>query len=177
MPSDPFIGEIYMSGINFAPNGYLSCVGQLLSIAQNTALFALLGTTYGGDGRTTFGLPDLRGRVPIGQGTAPGLSAYNLGQVGGSETVTLNTAQIPAHNHGLNAYDTVGDTASPNGSSLANTATLDKDYIKNPGANSTVSLAASSIATAGGNQPHSNIQPYLTVNYYIAIVGVFPTRG
>ena len=128
MPSEPFLGEISMSGFNFAPRGYAFCAGQLLSISQNTALFVLLGTTFGGNGQTTFALPDLRGRVPMGEGSGPGLTPKTLGEVSGAETTTLTTNQIPQHNHSLNAVSDAGDTSSPANAFLANSGALDKEY-------------------------------------------------
>src|SRR5262247_1539362 len=124
--SEPFLGQIQPFGFNFAPTGWATCDGQILSIAQNTALFSLLGTTFGGNGQTTFGLPDLRGRVPIGQGQGPGLANYTLGQTGGQETVTLITSQMPQHTHSLVGVTEAGDTNVPTGAFLANTGALDK---------------------------------------------------
>ena len=175
MPSEPFIAEIFMGGMNFAPRGYALCQGQILSIAQNTALFSLLGTTFGGNGQTTFALPDLRGRVPMGWGQGPGLSSRTLGETGGTETTTLIISQIPAHNHTLNALPASGNTSDPTGNYLANTGPLDKEYL-NSGASLTP-MAANSISPAGGSQPHNNIQPYLVLNFYIALEGIFPSRN
>ena len=174
MPSEPFIGEIFMGGYNFAPRGYALCQGQLLSISQNTALFSLLGTTYGGNGQTTFALPDLRGRVPMGWGQGPGLSPNSLGQVSGTETVTLLVTQMPAHNHLVNAVSEPGDGSSPQGTFLANSGALDKEY---KATGTMVNMNANAVAPAGGSQPHSNMQPYLVLNIYIAIEGIFPSRN
>ena len=174
MPSEPFIGEIFMGGYNFAPRGYALCQGQLLSIAQNTALFSLLGTTYGGNGQTTFALPDLRGRVPMGWGQGPGLSPNSLGEVSGTETVTLLVTQMPAHNHLINAVSEPGDGSSPQGTFLANSGALDKEY---KATGTMVNMNANAVAPAGGSQPHSNMQPYLVLNIYIAIEGIFPSRN
>lgn len=174
MPLDPFISEIFMGGLNFAPRGYALCQGQIMSIAQNTALFSLLGTTYGGNGQTTFALPDLRGRVPMGQGQGPGLTSRTLGEVGGAENVTLLTTQIPSHNHQFNAVSDAGDTSAPSGAYLANTGALDKEY-KTSG--TIVQMNPSSVGATGGSQPHSNIQPYLVLNFYIATEGIFPSRN
>jgi microcystin-dependent protein len=174
MPAEPFIGEIFMSGFNFPPRGYAFCQGQILSIAQNTALFALLGTTFGGNGQTTFALPDLRGRVPMGQGQGPGLTSRTLGEVSGTETVTLLSTQMPAHNHALNAVSEAGDASAPAGAFLANTGALDKEYK----ATGTLSpMNAQAVGISGGNQPHNNLQPYLVLNFYIALEGIFPSRN
>lgn len=174
MPNEPYLAEIYIGGMNFAPRGYAACQGQLLSIAQNTALFSLLGTTFGGNGQTTFALPDLRGRVPMGDGQGPGLSAHTLGEVGGVETVTLIATEIPAHSHSLNAVTEAGNTSVPTGAYLANTGALDKEY-RPTGTPAVMNAAA--IGNAGGNQPHNNLQPYLVLNFYIALVGIFPSRN
>lgn len=174
MPNEPFIGEIFMGGYNFAPRGYATCQGQILSIAQNTALFSLLGTTYGGNGQTTFALPDLRGRVPMGEGQGPGLSSRTLGETAGSESVTLLQNQMPAHNHLMNAVSEPGDLSTPQGAYLANTGALDKEY-KTTG--TVVNMNTNMVAAAGGSQPHNNIQPYLVLNIYIAIEGIFPSRN
>ena len=171
---DPFIGEIIMFGGNFAPRGWALCDGQLLPISQNTALFSILGTTYGGDGRTTFALPDLRGRVAIHEGNGPGLSDYRLGQKGGTEHVTLTTAQIPSHSHNLGADSAAGTSNVPTNNILANTGGFDNEYSTN---NPNTNLKSSAISNTGGGQSHTNIQPYLAVNYIIALVGVFPSRS
>jgi microcystin-dependent protein len=174
MPSEPFIGEIYMGGMNFAPRGFATCQGQILSIAQNTALFSLLGTTFGGNGQTTFALPDLRGRVPMGWGQGPGLSPRTLGEVGGSETVTLLTTQMPAHNHGFNAVSDAGDTSAPSGAFLANTGALDREY---KASGTSVQMNPAAVGAAGGSQPHDNLPPFLVLNFYIAVEGIFPSRN
>lgn len=180
---NPFLGGIYLVGFNFAPVGYAMCNGQLMSITQNTALFSLLGTFYGGDGVTTFGLPDLRGRLPIHQGQGPGLSLYSVGQVGGQENVTLITSQLPAHTHGLQAVASAGTTSLPTGAYLApgpSTGSGPNATSLNTYTATTtplVNLNAASIQTAGGGQPHNNIQPYLCVTYIIAMQGIFPSRN
>lgn len=174
MPSEPFIAEIYMGGMNFAPRGYATCEGQILPIAQNTALFSLLGTTFGGNGQTTFALPDLRGRVPVGQGQGPGLTARTLGEVSGEEAVTLTVPAMPAHSHGLNAVSEAGDTSSPAGAYLANTGALDKEY-KTTG--TAVAMNSGAVGVAGGSQPHNNMPPYLVLTFYIAMEGIFPSRN
>ncbi|HEY0548649.1 MAG TPA: tail fiber protein [Verrucomicrobiae bacterium] len=172
--SEPFIGQLILVGFNFAPRGYAFCQGQLLSIAQNTALFSLLGTTFGGNGQTTFGLPDLRGRVPNGQGQGPGLSNYSMGQVGGTESVTLITQQMPAHSHNLNCYSEDGNQGNANGNIAASTGAAPPPY-SNVAFNSQMSPTA--IGPTGNSQPHDNLSPYLTMNYCIALEGIFPSRN
>jgi microcystin-dependent protein len=179
---EPFLGGIYLVGFNFPPKGYAFCNGQLLPISQNTALFSLLGTTYGGDGQTTFALPNLQSRVPIHMGQGPGLSPYVIGQTGGVETVTLTAAQMPYHNHNINVNSLVGNTAAVSGSYLAagpatgsgpNASQINSYTTTAPNA----TLAASAVSNAGGGQPHGIIQPYLVVSYIIALQGVFPSRN
>ena len=166
---EPFLGQLLLVPYNFAPLGWAFCNGQLLSIAQNTALFSLLGTTYGGDGKSTFALPDLRGRVPLSAGQGPGLSLYDLGQAGGVEAVTLNLSQIPAHSHSVNAQSgDAADTSPQNNLPAAGGA-------YNPNANTT--MAANMVGTSGGSQPHENRAPYLTLNWIIALQGIFPSRS
>jgi microcystin-dependent protein len=174
MPSEPFLSEIYMAGLNFAPRGYALCDGQVLSIAQNTALFSLIGTTFGGDGRVTFALPDLRGRVPVGMGQGPGLSDRTLGEIAGEESVTLLSNQMPQHNHSFHAISEAGNTSTPSAAYLANTGALDKEYRTS---GTTVTMNTSVVGAAGGNQPHSNMPPYLVLNFYIALEGIFPSRN
>ena len=171
---EPIIGEIRMFAGNFDPKGWAFCQGQLLLIAQNQALFALLGTTYGGDGRTTFALPDLRGRAPIGFGQGPGLSYKDLGQQFGTETVTLTTAQMPAHSHTVNAVTSEGNQNLPTNSLPANTKTLDKEYSD---ANANTTMKATMVNPTGGSQPFGVSQPSLGVNFIIALQGVFPSRN
>ena len=176
--SEPFLGEIRMVGFYFNPRGWALCNGQLLSIAQNSALFSLLGTNYGGDGQNTFGLPDLRGRTPINYGQGPGLSPYDIGSAGGSESVTLTTNQMPIHNHFVNAVSGVSTTDNPNGvlaaiPGLSTDGTAVNAY-SNAASNTTMSPSA--IQNAGGGQSHPNIQPYLAVNFVIALEGIFPPR-
>lgn len=170
--SQPFIGEIRLFGFNFAPRGWALCNGQILSIAQNTALFSLLGTTYGGNGQTTFALPNLQSRVPIHQGQGPGLSSYVMGQQAGTETVTLLNSQMPAHTHSLVASSGDAVSGKPAGKFLANTTAP----IYNTSQDGTL-LGAQSIGIQGGNQPFSIIQPYLVVNFCIALEGIFPSRN
>lgn len=174
----PFIGEIRMFGGNFAPRGWAFCNGQLLSIAQNTALFSLLGTTYGGNGQTTFALPDLRGRAALHAGQGPGLSSYSQGQVGGQETVTLNQNQLPVHSHTLNGVAAGGNQASPAGNlpAVESTGTSMNYASPNPPTVS-VPMAAQAIGNAGGGQPVPVVQPYLVINYIIALTGIYPSRN
>lgn len=169
-----YIGEIRMFAGNFAPRNWALCDGQLLSIAQHTALFSILGTVYGGDGRTTFALPDLRGRVAIHPGNGPGLSSYRLGQTGGAETNTMTISQMPQHNHPVNAVAEDGNQSVPTRNLPAGTKVLDKEY-SDATANTTMNPAM--IGEQGGGQPINNIQPYGTVNYIICLQGVFPSRN
>lgn len=169
---DPFIGQIIMFGGNFAPRSWALCDGQLLSIAQNTALFSILGTTYGGDGRTTFGLPDLRGRVPIHPGNGPGLSAYRLGQKGGSESNILTISNLPPHNHTINTKEE-GNTEDSNGSFIAGNGSNSFGTTSDLGN----TLATRALNNTGNNQAVNNIQPFQCVNYIIALQGVFPSRS
>ncbi len=172
------MGMIAAFGFNFAPKNWALCAGQLIPIQTNTALFSLIGTYYGGNGTTNFALPDLRSRVAIGMGQGPGLSSYSIGQVSGTENVTLLTTEIPAHNHQMMAS---GDGASANvatNNSLASSSrsvpTMPTIYA--PG-NTTPTPMASTTSQVGGNQPHDNMQPYLAINYCIALIGIFPSRN
>jgi microcystin-dependent protein len=176
---EPFLGQIMMVGFNFAPVGWALCNGQLLSIAQNTALFSLLGTTYGGDGRTTFALPNLQGRVPIHQGQSPGTSTYVMGQVAGTENQTLLVGNLPAHSHPANASSASGGNNSPIGGFWAEVNSGGRSPVASPAyaASATGQMAGTAIGLTGSNQPFSVIQPYLCVNFIIALVGIFPTRG
>jgi microcystin-dependent protein len=173
--SEPYLGEIRMGGFNFAPRGWAFCNGQILPIAQNTALFSLLGTTYGGDGQTTFALPDLRGRVPMHWGSGPGLTPRVIGEASGSETVTLITTQIPQHTHLMNTTASVGGQLSPNGNFLGAQARGGSSVYSATADGTT--LSASAIGVAGGSQPHDNLQPYLAVTFIIALNGIFPSRN
>jgi microcystin-dependent protein len=174
----PFIGQITLFAGNFAPRGYRFCDGSLLAISQNTALFSILGTTYGGNGQTNFALPDLRGRVPIHAGVGPGLSSYVLGEKAGVEQVTLLSTQIPSHVHGagVNASTGASNTVSPGGAVLAVSAQGNAYATGNPTL-SAMSTSAATVLNAGGNQPHSNMQPYLALNFIIATQGIFPARN
>ena len=178
--SEPFLGEIRMVGFNFAPRGWALCNGQILSIAQNTALFSLLGTTYGGDGVTTFALPNLQGRLPMHWGNGPGLSPRVIGEQSGSETVTLVSTQIPAHNHMLNCTTTAGAIDNPSGALLATSADANLNPINTylaGGAAPNATMANNSIGVAGGSQPHDNMSPFLCVTFIIALSGIFPSRN
>ncbi len=166
--AQPYIGEIRMFAGNFAPAGWMFCEGQLLPIAENDALFALIGTTYGGDGQETFALPDLQGRIPIHQG-----SGVPLAEKGGTEEVTLTVSQMPVHSHPPLAVKALGDANSPAGNLLAETPGGVKPYIE--GAPST-NMSASAIAPVGGSQPHTNFQPYLCINFIISLFGIFPSQ-
>lgn len=175
---DGTIGEIRMFAGNFAPRGWAFCQGQIMSIAQNTAVFSILGTTYGGNGQTTFGLPDLRSRVPVGQGQGPGLSSYNLGQMGGMETVTLTQNEIPAHNHLVRGVNAEATSTDPDGKSLATVTDATANPMPSYAAPTpTVSLHPQTLSVTGGNQPHTNIQPYLVLNFVICLEGIFPSRN
>jgi microcystin-dependent protein len=158
---------------NFAPRGWAFCDGQLLKISQNTALFSILGTTYGGDGITTFGLPDLRGSVPMHPGSGPGLNSYQLGEKSGTENVTLNVAQMPSHNHSASASFNEADSASPQNKVWALLTHNVKSYGNGV---SGQTMDNSAIGNTGDGQPHTNIQPYLCVNFIIALEGIYPSR-
>ena len=171
--ADPFVAEIRIFPFNFAPRGWAWCNGQLLPLSQNTALFSLLGTTYGGNGKSNFALPDLQGRAPMHPGQGPGLSLHDLGETGGSDTVTLLQSEIPAHAHTLRAATSLGDNPNPAGHSLARYVNA---YQSTVNAN-VVSMSPQALAPAGGDAPHNNMQPYLTFYFNIALQGVFPPRG
>jgi len=171
--SQPFVGEIRMFGGNFPPVGWAFCDGQLLSIAQNDVLFALIGTTYGGDGQSTFALPDLRGRIPVHTGQGAG-SCFTSGQSGGMEAVTLTVPQTPLHTHPLNASTAAASpTAVPAGSKVAATSAT-MIYSSSP---SGASMSPSAVSIAGGNQPHENMAPFLSVSFIISLFGIFPSQG
>ena len=179
--SQPFIGQVIRVGFTFAPVGWMRCEGQLLPIAQYDALYALIGTTYGGDGQTTFGLPDLRGRVPISYGQAPGTSNYVIGQAAGTQNVTLTGQQMPQHQHFANSAGSAGSIPKPGpGALLANEGpqgiTQVFTYAPFDAANQTA-LSGSSIAPNNGGQPHENRQPLLAIRFVIAVEGIFPARN
>jgi len=177
MAQEPYLGEIRMFAGNFAPRGWALCDGQFLSISSNSALFSLLGTTYGGDGRTTFALPDLRGRAPIHAGQGPGLSNRRLGGKGGAETAVLSASQMPIHSHTvqIKADSTVATSDKPQNAFPARNAAATPQYGENP--NSTLNSAAVSVGNAGSGQAHLNMQPYITINYIIALQGIYPSRN
>ena len=170
---DPFVGEIRAFGFTFAPVGWAMCNGQLLPITQNTALFSILGTTYGGDGRSTFGLPNLQGVVPMHFGQGGGLTQRVLGETGGSETVTLLQSQIPAHSHPVGCNTEIGDQYGPPGNLWAEDAAGNNEYAAVPNG----SMATSAIGPTGSGLPHDNMQPYVVLNYCISLQGVFPSRS
>jgi len=169
--SEPFIAEIKMFAGNFAPRSYAFCDGQLLSISQNTALFSLVGTIYGGDGRTTFGLPDLRGRVPIHWGTGPGLSNYPIGRKGGAEQVTLTAQQMPQHNHTVACSGNDATLGLPAGNVPATTG--ENTYSQSIDS----TMKSNMIGNAGSSASHENRQPYLAVSFIIALQGIYPSRN
>jgi microcystin-dependent protein len=173
--SDPFVAEIRIFGFNFPPTGWAFCNGQLLPISQNTALFALIGTYYGGDGKSTFALPNLQGDAPMHPGQGPGLSEHFLGEQSGSETVTLLVSEMPAHSHAMNARPTaaVPPSATPvgNGASRSNS----RPYSPS-GVSATGQMNFTAVGIAGGGLPHNNMMPYLTLNFCIALQGIFPQR-
>lgn len=171
--SNPYLGEIRIFAGNFAPLGWAFCNGQLLSIAQNDALFALIGTTYGGDGQQTFALPNLQSRVPVHQGQGPGLSPRTIGQMAGEESVTLTVPQMPAHSHAAQADANAGTLTSPAGNVWAGANASQFA----PPASANTTLAPGALGNTGGSQPHDNMAPFLTVNFIISLVGIFPTQG
>ncbi|MGH2889609.1 MAG: phage tail protein [Solirubrobacteraceae bacterium] len=171
--SSPYVGEIRMFAGDFAPAGWAFCDGQVLPISQNTALFSLLGTTYGGDGQSTFALPDLRGRLPVHQGTGSSGTTYELGATGGAEQVTLTESQIPSHAHAPTATTAPGTQQAPGGAILAGSPAVALYSSNAPAA----TFDAGAVANAGDSQPHANLQPYLCVNFIISLSGVFPTQS
>jgi len=173
---EPFVGQIIMFGGNFAPRGWALCNGQLLPVSGNDALFSILGTTYGGNGRTTFGLPDLRGRVPMHAGHGPGLTNRQLGETGGAEQVTLDADQIPSHNHLMTVTDRAGTAGQPSDLYLATNDKGGQDY-GTPQDGEDQHLNEAAIRNTGGSQPHNNVQPFQTVNYIIALTGLYPSSN
>lgn len=170
---DPFVAEIRIFAGNFAPRGWATCNGQLLPISQNTALFSLLGTTFGGDGKSTFALPNMAGSMPIGQGDGPGLSQRFIGESGGETTVTLLTSEMPLHDHFVTASNQIGTDRTPGGEDLARSKGMN---LYGP-SGTVVPMAQQATTPYGGSLPHNNLQPYLTFTYIIALQGVFPARG
>jgi microcystin-dependent protein len=171
--SQPYIGEIRMFGGNFAPAGWMFCSGQLVPISENEALFQLIGTTYGGDGESTFALPDLRGRIPVHAGQGPGISqSYQLGETGGVESVTLTVSQIPNHTHPMLGNSDIATDPAPT-NDLLSTSSLLTPYV---GIAPDSALAANAISPAGGSQPHDNMMPFLCVSFIISLFGVFPSQ-
>lgn len=170
--SEPFVGEIRMFAGNFAPRGWAFCDGQLLAVSQNDALFSLLGTIYGGDGRTTFGLPDMRGRIPIHAGQGPGLSQRRLGAKAGAENVTLTVNQLPSHTHPMEAATETATTANPSNAFVATGNAIELFIGDPPDSN----FASSAITNVGGSRSHTNIQPFLCIHFIIALFGIYPSR-
>lgn len=170
--SEPFVGEIRMFAGNFAPRGWAFCDGQLLAVSQNDALFSLFGTIYGGDGRTTFGLPDLRGRLPIHMGSGPGLSPRNIGSRSGVEAVTVTVNQIPSHTHPLQASGDLAGRTTAQDNVLGKSSNIDLYTGDAPDG----ALNAAAITNVGGSQSHSNVMPYLCLNFIVALVGIYPSR-
>ena len=179
MASQAYLGAIFLFAGNFNPRGFMLCQGQLLSIAQNTALFSILGTTYGGNGQTTFALPDLRGRVPVGQGAGPGLTPVQLGEVQGQQNVTILTSNMPAHNHLVNTSSQPAAAAAPGNSYLANSGNAQSGgvpvYISNVAPDST--LNPQSVSVVGNSVPINVLNPSVGLNYIIAVQGIFPSRN
>jgi microcystin-dependent protein len=169
---DPFVAEIRIFPFNFAPKGWAFCDGQILPLSQNTALFSLLGTTYGGDGKSNFALPDMQGNVPMHPGQGPGLSLHDLGETGGSETVSLLESEIPGHSHSLVVSLSDGLFTQPAGQLFAQGVGINIWGTNAPN----VQFSDNALAPAGGDQPHNNLQPYLTLNFCIALQGVYPPR-
>lgn len=171
--ADPFVAEIRIFPFDFAPVGWAICDGQILPLSQNTALFSLLGTTYGGNGKSNFALPDLQGRAPMHPGQGPGLSLHDLGETGGSETVSLLESEIPAHSHGFRASIQPADMPVPGGNMLARPLA----GFNYAGASNYINMSYDMLSPSGGDQAHNNLQPYLVLNFCIALQGVFPPRG
>jgi len=173
--SNPFVAEVRIFGFNFAPKGWATCDGQILPLSQNTALFALLGTTYGGNGQSTFALPDMQGNACMHPGQGPGLSLYDLGEIGGTEFVTLLESEIPAHNHNVMVSAQPSSVGTPAAQTGIARGFGGSPYKQSP-FTSPVNMAFQTLAPAGGSLPHNNMMPYLTMNYCIALQGVFPPR-
>jgi len=171
--SEPFVGEIRMFAGNFAPRGWAFCDGQLLAVSQNDALFSLLGTIYGGDGRTTFGLPDMRGRIPIHAGHGPGLSERRLGAKGGAEAVTLTVNQMPSHGHPIQVSTEPANLPNPGGDAILGTSNVIELF---SGDNVPANMGTSTISNVGGSRSHTNLMPFLCVHFIIALFGIYPSR-
>ena len=174
--SDPFVAEIRIFAFNFAPKGWAFCDGQFMPISQNTALFSLLGTTYGGDGKSTFALPNLQGSAPLQAGQGPGLSLRDLGEIGGEQTVTLLESEMPAHSHAVNAFSGAGTLGTPAGNVWASAQVLRQGQ-NLYGTAAGAQMSPQALSISGGNQPHNNMMPYLVLNFCIALQGVFPPRS
>ncbi|MBX7185196.1 MAG: tail fiber protein [Vicinamibacteria bacterium] len=174
--SQPFLAEIKMAGFNFAPRGYALCNGQLLAISQNTAVFSLLGTNYGGNGTTNFGLPNLQGRTPLHQGSGPGLTPRNVGEAGGSESVTLGTTELAPHTHAALGDATAGGASSPVNNTWGKKAARTPQALYSSGP-ANAAMSPLSLAPVGGGLPHNNRSPYLALNFFIALQGIFPARN
>jgi microcystin-dependent protein len=177
--ADQFVAEIRIFAGNFAPKGWAFCNGQLLAISQNTALFSLLGTTYGGDGKSSFALPNLQGSAPLHAGQGPGLTLRDLGEFGGAQNVTLLTSEIPAHTHGVLGNGGSGDVNTPanNTWSKSHTGKTPVNLYSASAANNNVPMNPQAVSLAGGNLPHNNMPPFLVLNFIIALQGIFPPRG
>lgn len=176
--ADPFLGEIRMFAGNFAPAGWALCNGRLLPISENDALYALLGTIYGGDGVTTFALPNLQGRVAVGLGTGPGLTTVNIGELAGVESVTLTANQLPSHTHSVQASTNVGTTDTPTATTVLSAAGPSTTTLTPYATSGTLTaMSPASTTPAGNSLPHENMQPYLAINYIIALQGVFPSQN
>lgn len=173
--SQPYIGEIRLLGFSFEPVGWAACDGRLLPISEYDTLFNLIGTTYGGDGESTFALPDMRGRVPVHQGQGPGLSSYVIGQTGGVEAVTLTTSQIPSHTHSVQATTAAATSLSPAGMMPASVSG-DTFYVTTTTGNNAAVMAPQMLAASGGNQPHDNTMPTLVLQYCISLFGIYPSQ-
>lgn len=173
--ADPFVAEIRIFPFNFAPKGWAFCNGQILPISQNTALFSLLGTTYGGDGKSTFALPNMEGNAPMHPGQGPGLSLHDLGEIGGSQTVTLIQSEMPMHNHGMQGDFNQSDITAPTNLTCYSRSTPGNAYMTVSNAN-LVTMNPQMLGLAGSSFPHNNMQPFLTLNFCIALQGVFPPR-
>jgi len=175
--ADPFVAEIRIFAGNFAPTGWAFCDGQLMPISQNTALFSLLGNTYGGNGMSNFGLPNLQGAAPLQTGQGPGLSYRDIGQTGGQQAVTLIGSQLPVHSHTVECVNTAGNLASPAGASWAAAPRGRGNIYAPPNANTPAPMSPQAISATGGNQAHNNMPPFLALNFIIALQGIYPPRS